>query len=57
MGAVCERRTWCGKRGHRVLEMGAVCERRTVAVNVTVWFTGHFSVVLEVAVNVAVWWM
>ena len=29
MGAVCERRTWCGKRGDRVLEMGAVCERRT----------------------------
>ena len=57
MGAVCERRTWCGKRGDRVLEMDAGSERRTVAVNVTVWFTGHFSVVLEVAVNVAVWWM
>ena len=26
-----------------------------MAVNVAVWFTGHFSVVLEVAVNVAVW--
>ncbi len=51
MGAVCERRTWCGKRG----DTGS--ERRTVAVNVAMWFTGHFSVVLEVAVNVTVWWM